>query len=115
MPYLTKWEKITRWNAGIDLQAFNRSLSATVEYFHNTYSDVLQSSTGKAANHLIGIDLPKENLGKYRRSGFELDVTYNNKFGDVTFTANANALFYKSKLLANGENAYPESYMQRVG
>ena len=28
---------------------------------------------------------------------------------------NANALFYKSKLLANGENAYPESYMQRVG
>lgn len=115
MPYLTKWEKVTRWNVGVDLQAFNRSLTATVEYFHNTYSDVLQKSVGKNANHLIGLDIPKENLGKYRRSGIELDVTYNKIFGDVSFTANANALFYKSKLLANGENAYPESYMQRVG
>lgn len=115
MPYLTKWEKITRWNVGVDLQAFNRSLTATVEYFHNTYTDVLQTSAGKSANQLIGLSLPKENLGKYRRSGIELDVTYNKCFGDVSFTANANALFYTSKLLANGENAYPESYMQRVG
>lgn len=115
IPYLTKWEKITRWNVGLDLQAFNRSLSATVEFFHNTYADVLQKSVGKNANHLIGIDIPKENLGKYRRSGIELDVTYNKRFGDVSFMANANALFYKSKTLANGENAYPESYMQRVG
>lgn len=115
MPYLTKWEKVTRWNVGVDFQAFNRTLTATVEYFHNTYSDVLQTSAGKNANHLIGLDLPKENLGKYRRSGIELDVTYNKRFGDVSFIANANALFYKSKLLANSENAYPETYMQRVG
>lgn len=115
MPYLTKWEKITRWNIGVDLQAFDRSLSATVEFFHNTYTDVLQKSVGKDANHLIGLDLPKEHLGKYRRSGIELDVTYNKRFGDVSFVANANALFYKSKLQANGENAYPESYMQRIG
>ena len=115
MPYLTKWEKVTRWNIGVDLQAFNRSLTATVEYFRNTYADVLQKSVSKDANHLIGMELPKENLGKYRRSGIELDVTYNKRLGDVSFVANANALFYKSKLLANGENAYPESYMQRVG
>lgn len=115
MPYLTKWEKITRWNIGVDVQAFDRSLTATVEYFHNTYADVLQKSVGKDANHLIGIDIPKENLGKYRRSGVEVDVTYNKRFGDVSFVANANALFYNSKMLANGENAYPESYMQRVG
>ncbi len=115
LPYLTKWEKITRWNIGVDVQAFDRSLSATVEFFHNTYSDVLQKSVSKDANHLIGIDLPKENLGKYRRSGLELDVTYNKQFGDVLVSANGNALFYKSKLLANGENPYPESYMQRVG
>lgn len=115
LPYLTKWEKVTRWNIGVDVQAFNRSLTATVEYFRNTYSDVLQTAVGKNANHIIGMTLPRENLGKYRRSGIELDMTYNNNFGDVRFTANANAVFYKSKVLVNGENAYPESYMQRVG
>lgn len=115
LPYLTKWEKVTRWNVGVDMQAFNNSLSATVEFFHNTYSDVLQTSVGKNANHIIGMTLPLENIGKYRRSGIELDVSYNKKFGDVMFVASGNALFYKSKMLANGENAYPEAYMQRVG
>lgn len=115
LPYLTKWEKVTRWNIGLDVQAFERSLAATVEFFHNTYADVLQRSVGKDANHIIGMTLPKENLGKYRRNGVELDLSYNNRFGDVQFSANANAVFYQSKLLANGENTYPESYMQRVG
>lgn len=115
LPYLTKWEKVTRWNIGLDVQAFNRSLTATVEFFHNTYADVLQKSISKEANNIIGMDLPRENLGKYRRTGIELDLSYNKQFGDVNFIANGNAVFYQSKLLANGENTYPESYMQRVG
>lgn len=115
MAYPVQWEKITRWNVGLDMQLFDRSLNATVEYFHNTYDDVLQTPAGKGANSLLGASMPRLNEGKYRRSGIELDLTYNKKFGDVSFMANANALFYKSKLLANGENAYPESYMQRVG
>lgn len=115
MAHPVQWEKITRWNVGLDIQLFGRSLNATVEYFHNTYRDVLQSPAGKGGNGLLGASMPRLNGGKYRRSGIELDVTYNKKFGDVSLTANANALFYKSKLLANGENAYPESYMQRVG
>lgn len=115
LPYLTKWEKITRWNAGVDASFFDNSLFATVEFFHDTYSDILQQSVGKNANHIIGMTLPKENLGKYRRSGVELNLTYNQHFGDVLFSANGNATFYKTKVLANGENQYPESYMQRVG
>lgn len=115
LPYLTKWEKITRWNAGVDASFFDNSLFATVEFFHDTYSDILQQSVGKNANNLIGMTLPKENLGKYRRSGVELNLTYNRNFGDVLFSANGNATFYKTKVLANGENQYPESYMQRVG
>lgn len=115
MAHPVQWEKITRWNVGLDMQLFDRSLNATVEYFRNTYDDVLQVPVGKGGNNLIGADMPKLNGGKYRRSGIELDVTYNKRFGDVSFVANANALFYKSKLLANGENVYPESYMQRVG
>lgn len=115
LPYLTKWEKITRWNAGVDASFLDNSLFATVEFFHDTYSDILQQSVGKNANHIIGMTLPKENLGKYRRSGVELDLTYTRHFGDVLFSANGNATFYKTKVLANGENAYPEAYMQRVG
>lgn len=115
LPYLSKWERITRWNFGVDVQAFDRTLSATVEYFRNIHDDVLQAAIGKSNNSLIGIDIPKENIMKYRRSGVEMNVSYNKRFGDIYFTSNANALIYNTKLLENGEYTYPEKYMQRVG
>lgn len=115
MPYLTKWEKVTRWNVGLDMEMFDRSLVFTGEYFHDIYSDQLQKAVGRDANSIIGLDIPKENLGKSRRNGLELDLSYNRKFGDVYFTAGGNATFYWSELLANGEYEYPEYYMQRVG
>lgn len=115
LPYISKWTKIHRFNIGADVTAFNNTLSATVELFHNTFSDILQQSVGKSANSIIGINLPNENLGKYRQQGLELNVAYANQFGDLSLYANANAVLYKTKLLANGENTYPEAYMQRVG
>ncbi len=115
LPYLTKWEKTTRWNIGLDTELFDRSLTASVEYFHNIYDDILQGSISKEANSLIGMTLPSENLGKYRRSGIELSMAYNKQLGDVQLYANANATFYQTEMLVNGENLYPESYMQRVG
>ena len=59
--------------------------------------------------------LPYQNIAKSRRSGLELDLTYNKKWNDFSFTASANATLYWTKILANGENQYPEAYMQRVG
>lgn len=115
MPYLAKWEKITRWNVGLDMQAFNHELTASVDFFHNTYKDVLQKPLGKDANSLIGMELPWINNGKYNRYGVEFDVTYNKRLGNVFLTANANAVLYKGKMLENGENPYPEAYMEREG
>jgi hypothetical protein len=45
----------------------------------------------------------------------ELDLAYNNKFGDVTVSANANATVYWTKKLADAGLMYPETYMERVG
>lgn len=115
MPYPTRWEQITRWNVGLDLELFNHSLLLTAEYFHDIYSDQLQKAVGKDNNSLIGLEIPKENLGKSRRNGLELDLSYNRAFGDLYLTASGNATFYWSKVLANGEYRYPEYYMQRVG
>ena len=115
MPYVVQWEKRTRWNAGVDMELFNHSLFVTAEYFHNNYSDGLSIPAGKGSNSVIGMTLPYQNIAKSRRSGLELDLTYNKKWNDFSFTASANATLYWTKILANGENQYPEAYMQRVG
>ncbi|MDR3339195.1 MAG: SusC/RagA family TonB-linked outer membrane protein [Candidatus Symbiothrix sp.] len=109
-----KWETIKRFTVGVDLEAFNRTLTATVEFFNNNYCDMFALGA-KGSNGLYGIALPNENMGAYRQNGLELDLGYNNKFGDLLVNASIGATFYKTKVLVNGESVYPESYMQWVG
>ncbi|MDR0938757.1 MAG: SusC/RagA family TonB-linked outer membrane protein [Mediterranea sp.] len=111
----TRWEKIRRFNVGVDIEAFDRSLYATAEFFHTVCSDAMAVDAGKSGNHLIGIYVPAVNLQKYRQIGLELNAGYDKKFGDFGVTASANALFLQTRMLRNGENPYPEAYMQRVG
>jgi len=114
LPYVSTWDHINRFTVGVDLQAFNNKLTATVEFFNNEYSKIPQDRiTNNSA--VYGVDLPSENIRKYRRNGLEIDLGYNQQVGAVTLYANVNATFYKSKLKYNGEPVYPESYMQRVG
>lgn len=114
LPYLTKWEKINRFNLGVDVAAYNNSLNATAEFFHNVYSDILQQGIN-GYNDLMGIATPNENIGKYRQSGLELNLDYNKQFGDVRLSANVNATAYWTKKLVDAGLLYPEEYMERVG
>lgn len=115
LPYLSKWEKINRLNIGIDVQAFGKKLQGSVEFFHNVYSDLLMA--GKISyNGLLGGDLINPiNIGKYRQNGVELVVDYNDRFGNVNVSMNANATIHQTKLLVDGGLNYPEEYMRRVG
>lgn len=115
LPYLSKWEKINRLNFGIDVQAFDKKLQGSVEFFHNVYSDLLMG--GKISfNGLLGGNLVNPiNIGKYRQNGVELVLDYNDRFGNVNVSMNANATIHQTKLLVDGGLNYPEEYMLRVG
>lgn len=114
LPYITKWEKIGRFNVGVDVEAFEKKLSGTVEFFSNTYSDILQKGL-KDNNSIIGVAVPKENIGKYRQTGLEFDINYNTMIERVKLLLNGNATMYWTKRLADAGIQYPEEYMERVG
>ncbi len=115
LPYDPTYEKSRKFNIGLDMMAFNNSLRATVEYFNNYHFDILTTNISKSYNSMMGIAAPLENIGAHLRQGIELDVEYAKRIGQVSLNAQAHATFLKTKLLANGEPRYPESYMQRVG
>jgi TonB-linked SusC/RagA family outer membrane protein len=115
LSFVSQWEKSKRFVLAVDMEAFNRSLSATVEYFNNYHYDILQKNTAKNDNGLIGIAASKENIGAYRQQGIEIDLAYAKSFGDFNLQVRAQTTLYYSKTLANGEPRYPEPYMQRVG
>lgn len=115
LPYNSKWERINRLNLGVDIQAFDKKFQGSVEFFHNTYSDLLMA--GKITfNGLVGgtlIDVV--NIGKYRQSGVEMVVHYDDRIGNVNISMNANATIHQTKLLADGGLIYPEAHMSPIG
>lgn len=115
LPYQSKWEKVHRLTIAADVQAFNKKLQGSAEFFHNVYSDLLMAGPA-SHNALLGSTLINlTNVGKYRQSGIELVAQYDDRIGNVNVSVSANATAYWTKLLADGNLFYPESYMERVG
>lgn len=111
-PFLT-WEKAYKLNLGIDLALFNNRLKLTADYYNVKYFDLLQSR-GKSIE-IIGQNYPTENIGKVRRFGGELSLTYQDRIKDFNYYVSANWSSEQSKLLYMDEQKVPEEYLRQTG
>lgn len=111
-PYLT-WEKAYKLNVGVDVSMFNNRLKLTADYYNDKYFDLLQNR-GKSIE-LIGQNYPVENIGKVRRFGGELSVTYQDRVSDFNYYVSANWSCDQSKLLYMDEQEVPEEYLRQTG
>ncbi len=114
VPYDPKCEKSRRFTFGADMLMFNKSLSATLEFFNNHHYDILMTPAAISNSTLHG-GATLQNIGEYRQQGLEININFNKQYGDISIESNFQTSFYKTILLNNGEPVYPESYMQRVG
>jgi TonB-linked SusC/RagA family outer membrane protein len=108
------WESVNKLNAGLDIAALDNKLQFSVEYYRNSYSDLLQQR-GTNASGILGNTRPNENIGKRTYSGVELMAGYYGKTGDMNWFVNANASISKSKLDFIDEVTQPYSWMRRTG
>ena len=111
-PFLT-WEKAYKLNVGVDLAMFNNRLKFTADYYNDKYFDLLQNR-GKSIE-LIGQYYPMENIGKVRRFGGDLSITYQDRVNDLSYYVSANWSCEQSKLLYMDEQEVPEEYLRQTG
>lgn len=105
--------KAYKWNLGIDLAMFNNRLKFTADYYNDKYFDLLQNR-GKSIE-LIGQSYPMENIGKVRRFGGDLSITYQDRINDFNYYVSANWSCEQSKLLYMDEQEVPEEYLRQTG
>ena len=95
--YLISWETAEMANIGLSAEMFNRSLQVNLNYFDKTTNDML------LAPPTIGtvgrLSIPDKNVGTLKNSGFEIDLNYNNKIGQVSYRVGGNAAFIKNKVV----------------
>ena len=111
--YNITWEKADKINMGLDWSAFHNRLQFTADYYNDYYFDLLQSR-GKSIQ-LMGSSYPYENIGKLRRYGTELSLTYQDRIGRFNYYITGNWNYQQSKILFIDEQDQPYDYLRLTG
>ncbi|VFB13157.1 Outer membrane receptor proteins, mostly Fe transport [Bacteroides heparinolyticus] len=80
------WEKIVTANIGLDLGFFNNRLTATADLYQRDTKDML--ATSLTLPNVYGYTAPLENNGHLRTRGYELSLSWNDRFilGNKSFS-----------------------------
>lgn len=100
-----RWEETEQFNIGLDSRLF-RHFSLTVDYFEKTSHGILNI---EEVPGLFGVGSPTGNVAKLNNKGFELELGYNNKVGQLNIEFDGNISYVKNEIdhLTNESNFEP--------
>ncbi len=113
-PDLT-WEKAREINIGVESILFNRKLSVEANYFNEDRYDIM-TTLGTQYPEYFGANLPTENYGEVKNSGFDGDFIFHKYKGTFTFNIGVNFVYSKSEVIKANELMYPSEldYMSTI-
>jgi TonB-linked SusC/RagA family outer membrane protein len=84
-----KWDKVDKYNAGIDARFLKNRLSVSADGFYDHRYDQLSSLTS-SVSLLVGAVIPTENYGKSDNFGYELSIGWKDNIGkDWSYNINS--------------------------
>lgn len=110
---VVSWEKCSKQNYGLDLKMFDYRLSLTVDVFFEHRWDIL--TTRNTLPGISAVKLPLMNLGIVDNKGYEIQLGWNDKIGEVGYSLNANMSFARNKIIYKDEVEPNEPYMAETG
>ena len=99
------WEVAKKHDVGVDFSLFNDKFSGTVDYFHEQRDGIYMKRTYLPYSTGLLEYSPYANVGSVLSRGFDGNIAYNQKLGDVALTFRANMTYSKNEI-----KAYDEAY-----
>ena len=93
------WERIKNYNIAVDFGFLNGRLTGTVEAFMKRNNNMLVEVTYPG---ILGDKAPTSNAGKFKGWGFEGQLAYRGKIGEVDYHAGGNFTFTRNELVDFG-------------
>ena len=90
------WETVQTTDVGFDLGMFNNRLSMTGDYYWK-FNKALLATPG--APSILGLTVPQQNLGELKTWGWEFEVKWNDKVGNVNYSVAFNLADNQNKLI----------------
>lgn len=90
-----RWEETSQTNIGVDAKLF-KTLSVTLEYYKKKTSGILRPITIPG---YVGVSSsPVGNIADMENKGFEVELGYTKRFGELNFSANGNVAYLKNEV-----------------
>lgn len=108
------WETVTTTYFGFDALLFNNRVNATVEIYDRTTKDILQFVNLPAT---VGVNDPAFNIGSVQNRGVDINLGYNGRSNELTYTISGNISFINNKVLElyNNQPLTTFAFNQDVG
>jgi TonB-linked SusC/RagA family outer membrane protein len=106
------WEKTESFDFGLDANLFNNKLRFTGDYYHKTTRDMLLQLQ---IPMYLGFDNPNQNTGKMNTKGWEFEIGWNDKIGDLDYSVSANLSDFKSVMGDLGGTEFLGDQIKRKG
>lgn len=94
------WETTTITDIGVDLNFFNGKIQIVADWFDKTSSDILLRLPIPAT--MGNVAAPFQNVGEVNNKGWELNLRYQDSFGDVGVSGGFNLSQVKNKVVDYG-------------
>jgi TonB-linked SusC/RagA family outer membrane protein len=111
---LTTWEKSASYNAGLDASFLDGKLIFGADLFYRHTYDILGSRLA-ALPTTFGASMPQENYATIDTKGFELELGYAGKAGDIGYYAKGNLGYAVNKLIYQDEAENLRPYQSKIG
>ncbi|NQD69760.1 TonB-dependent receptor [Sphingobacterium shayense] len=92
------WEVANNYNLGFDFQFFDGKMNAEIDFFKNSRTSILWRRNASVPAS-TGMSLPSENIGKVDNSGWEFNVGWQDKVGEVGYRVAVNGGYAKNKII----------------
>ena len=91
------WETIETWNFGLDWAAFNNRLTGSLDIYSRTTKDMI--GPAPVLGSVLGANAPKTNNCDMRSTGWELEIGWKDRIGQVKYGVKLNLSDATSKIL----------------
>lgn len=110
------WEVANNSNIGLDASFLNNKLALELDFFYNKRTNVLTKNPGVVPISTgISSNLPIANLGNLINKGYEFNLTYRDKVGDLSFNVGVNGGYAKNNVQYSSDVANTLPYQQQIG
>lgn len=110
---LVTWETGTKRNIGFESRLFNNAIKFNVDLFDETRNDILTSRLSGFTS--FGLNYPALNIGEVYNKGYEVEVDYQGKVGELSFGINGQLSFSRNEILNRDEPLYAPAYQKQQG